>query len=185
MNERRYLVPLVIEFFFMLALPAAPQAQEGFCVFERVDPHSPFSHCISRTEWLSVARCSEAANLAPRVLRAPENPPSSQMTFLEAAALMDALRLNFGSGPTETDRFHEKCDRSHTVWIDRSASPPKRAFTHIDTGVENAGPEFDFEQTRLCCEDLVSESLYEEPDFKKKFARLFTMRDGQDRVINE
>jgi len=125
---------------------------EGYCVFEKIDAHSPVSHVISRTDWLSVALCAQAAMMAPRSLRAPENPSSSQMTAVEAAALMDGMRLSFGA-PGPSDRFHQRCDRSHTVWKKAGTDPPVRAFTHIDLGTETAGIGYIPEKTGLCCED--------------------------------
>ncbi len=142
---------ILIGLVLRLASPVEA-VSEGYCVFERIDAHSPASHVISRTDWLSVAQCSEAAMMAPRWLRAPENPPSSQMTAAEASALMDGIRLSFGS-PGPTDRFHQRCDRSHTVWNKAGTNPPVRAFTHVDLGTETAGIGYIPEKTGLCCED--------------------------------
>jgi hypothetical protein len=129
-----------------------PAPQEGFCVFERIDPHSAVAHVITRTDWLGIAPCADAATFAPRWQRAPENGPSSQLTDTAAAALMDAMRLSFGM-PGPNDRFHQRCDRSHTVWVQPGTNPPVRAYTHVDYGQEDAGPGYVPELTGLCCED--------------------------------
>jgi hypothetical protein len=129
----------------LLAQPVRAQDTSESCVLEQQDK----SRVASRIDWLSIAKCSEVAT-AGFGLQSIAGP----MTFAQAAALVDAMRVNFGTeAPGEQDRFHKHCDHNYTVWKRLDGITPAKAFTRADG---NPGLGFVLDASNLCCEDAAA-----------------------------
>ncbi len=141
-----FLEVLSVAVLFLLMNRVWAQGGGEYCVFEQMNSNK----VISRIDWLSVAKCSDGGLLAGGGLQSIKQ----GLSFAEAAALVDAMRVNLGTSSSgEQDRFHSRCDHSYQVWKRTDGGSPSKAYTHADA---NPGPGYAPDVSHLCCEDAAA-----------------------------
>jgi hypothetical protein len=132
---------LIRAFWLLMLVEQAALGQDDYyCLYEKASSYyNSYPTIISRNDWLSVAKCKEAANLGfHNLMIAPENQPN--MSYAEAAVLHDIVKIS--------NRFTNRCWRGYSTWI-------RYDTRQMTWNYQYPGQPYVIEMSNLCCEEAV------------------------------